>query len=199
MDVQSVRGFEALARERLSPAAYAYYAGGAWDELTLRENEAAFTRRTLIPRVLVDVGTVDASTTMLGTTVALPLALAPAALQGLAHADGELVPARAASRAKLIYCLSTFSSRSLETVAAAGRGTRWFQLYVLRDRGRTAELVTRAAAAGYKALILTADLPRAGYRERELRAPLVQPGVLGNVGVMGGDVFLEGFGGVVDP
>ncbi len=199
MDVQSLRDFEALARARLSPAAYAYYSGGAWDEQTLRENEAAFVRRTLIPRVLVDVSTIDPSTTMLGTTVALPVALAPAALQGLAHPEGEFVPARAASRAKLIYCLSTFASRSLETVAAAGRGTRWFQLYVLRDRGRSAELVARAVAAGYKALILTVDLPRAGYRERELREPLLQPGELGNVGPMGGADFLEGIGGEIDP
>ena len=83
------------------------------------------------------------------------------------------MPARAASRAKLIYCLSTFANRSLETVAAAGRGTRWFQLYVLRDRGRTAELVARAAGAGYKALMVTVDLPQAGYRERELRDPVL--------------------------
>ncbi|MFI5262671.1 MAG: alpha-hydroxy-acid oxidizing protein, partial [Candidatus Limnocylindrales bacterium] len=168
MEVQSLREFEALARERLSPAAYAYYAGGAWDEQTLRDNEAAFARRRLMPRVLVDVGAVDPATTMLGTPVAMPVALAPAALQGLAHPEGELVTARAASRAKLIYCLSTFANRSLETVAAAGRGTRWFQLYVMRDRSRTADLVARAAAAGYKALVTTVDLPYAGYREREL-------------------------------
>ncbi|HXX61608.1 MAG TPA: alpha-hydroxy acid oxidase [Candidatus Sulfotelmatobacter sp.] len=199
VDVQSLRGFEPLARERLSAAAYAYYAGGSWDEQTLRENEAAYARRTLIPRVLVDVGTIDPGTTMLGTAVSLPVALAPAALQGLAHPEGEYIPARAASRAKLIYCLSTFANRSLETVAAVGRGTRWFQLYVLRDRGRTAELVARAAGAGYRALMVTVDLPQAGYRERELREPVLQPGELGNVGPLGGADFLEGIGGEVDP
>jgi 4-hydroxymandelate oxidase len=199
VDVHNLRAFEALARERLTPAAYAYYAGGAWDEQTLRENEAAFTRRTLLPRVLVDVGTIDPGTTMLGTPVALPVALGPAALQCLAHPEGELVPARAASRAKLIYCLSTLSNRSIETVAAAGRGTRWFQLYVLRDRGRTEELVARAVAAGYKALILTVDLPQAGYREREYREPLRNAGELGNVGAMEGPDFLSGLGGEIDP
>lgn len=199
MDVHSLREFEALARKRLDPAAYAYFAGGAWDEATLRDNEAAFGRRRLLPRVLVDVGAVDPSTTMLGTPVAMPVAFAPLALQGLAHPEGELVPARAASRAKLIYCLSTLANRSLETVAAAGRGTRWFQLYVLRDRGRTSDLVLRAAAAGYKALVLTVDLPRPGYRERELRAPLRDHGELGNMGDVTGPDFLTSIGEEIDP
>ena len=145
-------------------------------------------------------GTIDPGTTMLGTPVALPVALAPAALQGLAHPEGESCRRGPRRAAKLIYCLSTFANRSLETVAAAGRGTRWFQLYVLRDRGRTAELVARAAAAGYRALMLTVDLPLAGYRERELRDPLLPARASwATSGDMGGADFLEGIGGEVDP
>ncbi|MGZ3632090.1 MAG: alpha-hydroxy acid oxidase [Candidatus Limnocylindrales bacterium] len=199
MDVTNLREFEVLARERLDPASFAYYAGGSWDEVTLRENEAAFARRRLLPRVLVDVSAVDASTTLLGSRVALPIGIAPAALQGLAHPEGELVSGRAAARAHVLFCLSTFSNRSLETVASVGRGTRWFQLYVQRDRARTEALVARAAAAGYGALVVTVDLPVAGYRDRELRAPLTDEGELPNVGELGGADFLHGIGHQIDP
>jgi len=120
MDVHALADFEALAREALSPEAWGYYAGGAWDEVTLRENEAAFRRRFLRPRVLVDVSRVDTATTILGERISLPVGVAPVALQGLAHPEGEVVPARVAGRTGLPYVLSTFSSRSLETVAAWG-------------------------------------------------------------------------------
>ena len=87
-----------------------------------------------------------------------------------------------AANSRLLYCLSTFSNRPLEDVAAVGRGTRWFQLYVQRDRGRSEEMVRRAAAAGYGAIVLTVDLPTAGYREREIREPLADGGRLPNIG-----------------
>lgn len=198
MEVRNLREFEELARLRLPPSAFAYYAGGAFDEVTLRENEAAFARRVLRPRVLVDVAQVDPGTTMLGRPVALPIGFAPAALQGLAHPEGEVVPARVAAKARVVYCLSTFSSRSLETVAAVERGTRWFQLYVLRDRERTARLVARAADAGFRALVVTVDLAVPGYRERELRQPLKGPAT-GTVGQLSGDEFLAAIGDEIDP
>lgn len=181
MDVHALADFEPLAQASLSPEAYAYYAGGSWDEQTLHENEAAFARRVLRPRVLVDVSSVDPSTTMLGAKVSLPIGFAPVALGGLAHGEGEVVPARVAGREGLIYGLSTLSNRSIETVASVGRGTRWFQLYVQRDRGRTAALVGRAVEAGYAAIVLTVDLPPPGYRIRELRRPVPDVGPLGNV------------------
>ncbi|HEX5466717.1 MAG TPA: alpha-hydroxy acid oxidase [Candidatus Limnocylindrales bacterium] len=199
MDVHTLREFEALARDALSPPAYAYYAGGAFDELTLRDNEAAFARRRLRPRVLVDVSHVDCGTTLLGTPFAAPIGLAPTALQGLAHPEGEVLAARAAARSHCLYCLSTFSSRSLETVAAVERGTRWFQLYVQRDREKTRRLVERAGAAGFRALVVTVDLAVPGYRDRELRQPL-EGAVTGSVGTLeGGDEFLEAIGAEVDP
>jgi 4-hydroxymandelate oxidase len=180
--ITNLREFEALARTRLSPPAYAYYMGGAWDEATLRDNEAAFGRRRLLPRVLVDVATVDPSTTLLGQRVAMPIGFAPAALQGLAHVDAEVIPARVAVRTGLLYCLSTFSNRALEDIAAVGPGPRWFQLYVQKERSRSEEMVRRAAAAGYGALVLTVDSASAGYRERELRDPILEGGSLPNVG-----------------
>jgi isopentenyl diphosphate isomerase/L-lactate dehydrogenase-like FMN-dependent dehydrogenase len=199
MEVYALREFEALARDRLTPEAYAYYAGGSFDEQTLRENEAAFARRTLRPRVLVDVSRVDLATTMLGTPVAAPFGLAPVALLGLAHPEGEAVAARAAAKAHLIFCLSTFASRSIETVAAVGRGTRWFQLYVLRDRAGTRRLVERAVAGAFRALVVTVDLAAVGYREREMRQPLPAT-VARDGGVLESDeVFGEAVGAAVDP
>ncbi len=180
--IANLREFEALARERLSPSAYAYYAGGSWDEQTLRDNEAAFARRRLLPRVLVDVAKVDPGTSLLGRAVALPVGFAPAALQGLAHPDAELVPARVASGSGLLYCLSTFANRSIEQVAGSGPGPRWFQLYVQKDRAASEAAVARAVAARYDAIMLTVDFAAAGYRERDLRDPVVDEGLLPNVG-----------------
>ncbi len=183
MDLASIVNlaeFEALARDAMDPAAFDYVAGGAWDEITLAENEAAWRRRRLRPRVLVDVSRIDPSTTMLGTTTALPLAIAPMAVHGLAHPDGEIATARAAAAASVPFTLSTMSSKSIEEVAAATPGgTTWFQLYTQADPGRTRELVDRAAAAGFRALIVTVDLPRLGYRERDRRSGFELSG-LGN-------------------
>ena len=170
--ITNLRQFEAAARERLGSAGYAYIAGGSWDEQTLRDNEAAFARRRLLPRVLVDVSAVDLSTTMLGRPVAMPVGFAPVAQQGLANPDGELVPAHVAAGAGLVYCLSTLATRSIEDVATVGPGARWFQLYVQEERGLSEAAVRRAEAAGFEALVLTVDLSVPGYRERELDDPI---------------------------
>jgi 4-hydroxymandelate oxidase len=162
--------FEGPARDRLHPAAWAYYAGGAWDEATLRENHAAWDRYRLRPRVLVDVSAVDLSTTLLGRPVSLPVGIAPAALHGMAHPEGELATARAAAAAGVVAVISTVASQTVEAVAAAAPdGLRWFQLYVQRNRDRTRDLVQRAEAAGYSALCVTVDLPVMGYRDDILR------------------------------
>jgi 4-hydroxymandelate oxidase len=149
-------------------AAFDYIAGGAGDEITLADNIGAWRRWRLRPRVLVDVSAIDTSTTWLGTSVAFPVGVAPMAFQHFAHPDAEGATARAAARAGVVMCLSTLSSRTIEDVAEAG-GPRWFQLYVHRDRGVSAELVRRAEAAGYSALVVTVDLPIAGRRERDFR------------------------------
>jgi isopentenyl diphosphate isomerase/L-lactate dehydrogenase-like FMN-dependent dehydrogenase len=130
----------------------------AWDAFRLR------------PRVLTGVSEVDLSTTILGRPAALPIGIAPAALHGLAHPDGELATARAATASGAIHVVSTVASHTIEAVAdAAPHGRRWFQLYVQLDRSVTRDLVQRAAAAGYEALCLTVDLPVLGYRDEILR------------------------------
>jgi 4-hydroxymandelate oxidase len=166
----NVGDYERLAEERLPAGAFGYFAGGAGDEVTLRENVAAYARYRLRPRVLVDVSTVTTATTVLGTEVSMPLLVAPTALQRMAHPDGEVATARAAAAAGTIMCLSTIANSSPREVAeAAPDAPRWFQLYVLQDAARTRELVAAVAELGYSALLLTADTPYLGRRERDVR------------------------------
>ena len=160
---------ETLAQQQMSPMAFDYYAGGAEDEITLRENRAAFGRIALRPRMLVDVNTIDTSTTVLGQRVAAPILVAPTAMQRLGHPDGELATARGAGAAETLMLVSTLATTSLEDIAAAASGPLWFQLYVYKDREITRTLVERARAAGYRALCLTVDAPHAGRRERDMR------------------------------
>jgi 4-hydroxymandelate oxidase len=168
--VVSLHDFEPLARVAMDRTSYDYIAGGSWDELSLAASEAAWKRRILRPRVLVDVARVSTATTLLGEPASMPVAIAPMAVHGLAHPDGEVASALAAAAAGVPFILSTMSSRSLEEVAAAiPSATRWFQLYVQADPRNTRRLVERAAEAGYGALVVTVDLPVLGYRERDRR------------------------------
>ncbi len=160
---------EALAREKLPPATYDYFAGGAEDETTVRSNRRGFEELAIRYRVLVDVSRRDSSLDLLGARIPAPIVVAPMAFQRLAHPDGECAMARGAQAAGLPMTLSTFSTMPLEDVCAVGPGPRWFQLYVHRDRGITRELVQRAHAAGVQALVLTVDVPEVGRRERDIR------------------------------
>ena len=168
-DPINVADFEKLARERMEPSAYDYYAGGANDERTVADNLRAFDRWVIRPRMLAGVSDADTSTTVLGLPLTLPVALAPTAFNRLGHPDGELAAARASGTAGTLMCCSTIASWSLEEIAAVATGPLWFQLYVYRDRDVTRDLVRRAEAAGYRALILTVDTPRLGRRERDVR------------------------------
>ena len=158
----NVYDFEALARSRMEPGAYDYFAGGAADERTLAENCRAFQRIAFRPHVLIDVSVVDPSTRVLGRPLSFPVMLAPTALNRLGHPDGEVAAARAAGAAGTAMVLSTTASSTIEEVAQAASGDLWFQLYVYRDRSVTHDLVQRAEASGYRALVLTVDLPRMG-------------------------------------
>jgi isopentenyl diphosphate isomerase/L-lactate dehydrogenase-like FMN-dependent dehydrogenase len=172
----NVADFERVAEARLEPAAWGYFAGGAGDERTLRDNVEAWSRWQLRPRLLVGVGETSAATTVLGTRVAMPLLVAPMAFLRLAHADGEPALARAAAAAGTILCLSTFATATPAEVAAAAPGApRWFQLYVFADRALTDDLVAQAIEAGCSAVVLTADLPVVGRRDRELRTGWAPP------------------------
>jgi 4-hydroxymandelate oxidase len=173
----TVDDYEDLARARMEPTAFDYYAGGAGSEWTLAENRRAFDRWVLRPRVLVDVANVDLRTTVLGEPWPFPIGLAPTAFHKLAHPDGELATARAAAGLGATMVLSTVSTIRLEDVAAVG-GLRWFQLYVFKDRAVTEQLVRRAEAAGYAALAVTVDVPFVGRRYRDERnAFSLPPGI----------------------
>lgn len=176
---------EERARAVLDPAVYDYYAGGANEERTLADNVAAWGRYRLRPHVLRDVSGVDPRTTVLGTSVGAPILIAPMAYQRMAHDDGERATARAAASVGSLLVVSTLATVRLEEVAAAApNAPRWFQLYVHADRGFTEELVDRAAAAGYRALVLTVDTPLLGYRPRDERNAFTLPAGLemANVG-----------------
>lgn len=176
IDVTRLDDLEALARERLTPNAYDYIAGGSDDEYTLRENRAAFARIPLLPRVLVDVRDRQLATTLLGHQMSMPVLVAPMGFQALNHPDGECAVARAAAESGVTMVVSTAANYSLEQVAAAAPDApRWFQLYVYRDREVTRDLVQRAAAAGYKALCVTVDTPLVGRRERDVRNHFTLP------------------------
>lgn len=156
-----------------------YYSSGAWDEITLRDNRAAFERVKLRPRMLIDVSDRNLNTSILGQSLQLPLLIAPMAFQCLAHPDGEVATALAAASAGVGMVLSTMATKSIEEVAVAchdySNSLRWFQLYIHKDRGLTSALVERAYAAGYKALCLTVDAPVLGQRERDKRNEFVLP------------------------
>jgi isopentenyl diphosphate isomerase/L-lactate dehydrogenase-like FMN-dependent dehydrogenase len=186
----NVYDYERLAEETLDANAHAYFAGGAGDEVTMRENLAAFERRKLRPRVLVDVTAVTTRTTVLGTEIALPIMIAPLALQRMAHPEGEVATARAAAAAGTVMCLSTAATaRPAEIAAAAPGGMRWFQVYVFDDRSLTEELIAEAVENTFSALVLTVDTPYLGRRERDLRIDFKVPEHL----TMSGDLFGEGF------
>lgn len=170
-----VDDFEALARERLPPDVWAYLSAGGADEITLANNRSAFDAIAVTPRVLRDTSTVDTTCRVLGTSLALPVLLAPTALHRLVCADGELAAARAAAASETVFVLSTMASLPIAEVGPACTGRMWMQIYIQRDRGKTLDLVKRAEDAGATTLCLTVDTPCAPPRYREQRTPL-QPG-----------------------
>ncbi len=176
--------YEQAARDLLDPAVYDYYAGGAGDERTLAENVRAFDDWVLRPRVLRGVGRPDPSTRILGTDLACPVIVAPWAYQWMARPEGECATAAAAAREGTVMVVSSTAVEQLETIAAAAAGPKWWQLYVFTDRGWTREMLQRAAAAGYEAVVWTVDMPVPGTRNRDARNGFVMP-----VGVTGDLVF----------
>jgi 4-hydroxymandelate oxidase len=159
---------EEVAAKKVSAPAWAYVQGGAGEERTLRANREAFQRRTLRPHVLVDVTTLDLTTTLLNEKVSAPFYVSAAASQGILHPEAEAGTARAASAANIIAMFSTLSTISLEQIAhAAPKGPRWFQLYLQPDFAVTRKLVERAEKAGFTALVLTVDMPVQAARDRQ--------------------------------
>ncbi len=194
VDVINLLELEAQAKAKLSPMAYDYYASGAHDELTLRDNVAAFARASLHYRVLVDVSARDLSTTVLGQRVSMPVLVAPTAFHKLACADGEVATVRAAGAAGTAMTLSSLSNTPLEEVTAAATGPVFFQLYVYKDRKATEAVVARAEAAGCSALVLTVDAPYLGRRERDVRNRFVLP-----AGLEVANMVPAGYGAIARP
>jgi L-lactate dehydrogenase (cytochrome) len=175
----SVADLRLQCKRRLPKGVFHYIDGGAEDERTLDRNTAGFARLEFRPRVLRDVSNIDTSTALMGRTVAAPLILAPTGFTRIADPEGELAVARAAARVGLPYSLSTMGTRSIEEVAAVCDGPKWFQVYAWRDRGLVADLIGRAAAAGYEAIMLTVDTAVLGRRERDVRNGLTLPPKIG--------------------
>ncbi len=177
--VANVADYRRLARRRLPRGVFDYVDGAAEDELSLRRNIEAFRRLEFRPRVLSDVGKIDTSTTLLDRRIPVPVILAPTGFTRIATPGGELDVARAAARAGLPYTLSTMATRSIEDVASVSGGPKWFQVYVWRDRGMVKELLARAAAAGYEAIVITVDTAVLGRRERDVRHGFTLPPKIG--------------------
>ena len=168
-----------LARARLPRGIFDYIDGGAEDEITMRRNSDAFRDYEFVPRILRNVADIDTSTTLLGRTLSSPLIFSPTGFTRIAHSQGELSVARVAATHGLPYCLSTLSTRSIEEVAAVSNGPKWFQVYVWRDRGLVRDMLSRAQAHGYEAIMLTVDTAVLGRRERDVRRGFTLPPKLG--------------------
>jgi len=179
----TVEDMRRIAKRRLPRGVFDYIDGGAEDERTLANNSAAFGQIEFCPNILRDVSEIDVSSTLLGKPVSMPLVLAPTGYTRLTHSEGELSVARAAERAGIPYSLSTMSTRSIEEVGSVSNGAKWFQVYTWKDRGLVREMVERAAASGYEAIILTVDTAVLGKRERDARRgfsipPRIGPGTI---------------------
>jgi L-lactate dehydrogenase (cytochrome) len=174
-----VADIRALARGRTPKSVFDYVEGAAELELSKEQAVAAFNRVVFSPHVLRDVSRVDTSTTILGREASLPVVFGPTGFTRMMHAAGESAVARAAGRAGFPYTLSTLGTTSVERLGADAPTTdRWFQLYVWRDRGRSSDLIARVAASGYRALVLTVDVPVAGARHRDVYNGLTIPPTL---------------------
>lgn len=186
-DAICIADFELLAKMKMAATSWEYVCAGAGDELTLRWNSEAYQRIRLRPQILMDVSQLDTRVNLFGVEHAFPILLAPTAAQTLVHPEGELATARGAGAAQTAFVVSSFSSKSLEEVAAVATSPLWFQLYAQADHGFTRDLVQRAEAGGYQALCLTVDTPITGARNRETRANVTLPAMPN----------LEGFKGVI--
>ncbi|MCW1887555.1 alpha-hydroxy-acid oxidizing protein [Luteolibacter flavescens] len=174
-EIASVEDYEALARERLPASVWAYLNGGSADELAMRANREALLRIKVLPRLLRPMQGAHTRLTLLGTELAHPVIIAPTAFHRMFHPEGELATALGAAATESPMVVSTSATHTLEDIAATSRTPLWFQLYIQPDREFTIALAQRAEAAGYKALVLTADAPLNGLRNREQRAGFSLP------------------------
>ena len=168
----NIADLRAVAQRRVPHFVFEYVEGGAEDESTLRANRSAFEKLRLVPRTLVDTSNRSLKTEILGRPAAAPLAIAPTGLNGMLHADGDIGLARAAARLGIPFTLSTMSTTRLEDVAKQAGGRLWMQLYVMKNRAVAEDIMTRASAAGFEALVFTTDANVFGSREWDRRSYL---------------------------
>jgi (S)-mandelate dehydrogenase len=173
--VVSIEDLRAMARRRLPRAIFDFFDGGAEDEVTLRENRAAFERVRLLPKVLVNVAKVDMTAELFGQRATLPLAIAPTGGISAGRAGAELALARAAKAFGVPFTLATPAAFTIERVAEEVGGRLWFQLYAVREHEFREKLILRAKNSGYEAMLVTVDLPVSGKRERDPRNGFVTP------------------------
>lgn len=200
INIVTLRDLESEARNVMAPFGFAYVSGGAGDEWTMRENQAAINRWVINPDFMNGTGSADTTTTLLGTKLSYPVIAAPVGNQGSVHAQADLPNLKGTNAAGTLYCVSSVSQLSVEEIASAAEGPKWFQLYIPRDRGFAREMLQRAKAAGYQAIIVTADVNVTSNRERSMRLqgaaiPNLKmgnvpktPGVTGNPMDMKGDM-----------
>jgi L-lactate dehydrogenase (cytochrome) len=174
-NIACIEDLRALARRRVPRAFFEYADSGSYNEETLRANRSDLAAIKLRQRVLVDVSQRSLTTTVVGQTVSAPLILAPVGLTGMQHGNGEILCAQAANEAGIPYTLSTMSICSVEDVAQATRKPFWFQLYVIRDRGFSKDILERAVAADCNVLVLTVDLQVLGQRHRDIKNGMTVP------------------------
>jgi len=174
-NIACIEDLRALARRKVPRAFFEYVDGGSYNEETLRANRAELEPIKLRQRVMVDVSERSLATSIIGHKVSAPFALAPIGLCGMQYGDGEILSAQAAEEAGLPFILSTMSINSIEQVAEATTKPFWFQLYVIRDRGFSKDILSRAAKAGCSALVLTVDLQVLGQRHRDIRNGMTVP------------------------
>ena len=174
-NIASIEDLRLLARRRVPRAFYDYAASGSYNEETLRANRVDLEAIKLRQQILVDVSQRSLATTVVGQKLAVPLILAPVGLLGMQHGDGEILAARAANAAGIPFTLSTMSICSIEDVAQATGKPFWFQLYVIKDRGFSKDLLARAKAAKCNALVLTVDLQVLGQRHRDVHNGMTVP------------------------
>lgn len=172
---RNIADLRLLARTKLPRMVFDYIDGAAEDEITLARNTDRLRAHTLHWSVLKDISVIDTATTIMGARSALPFLISPTAASRLFHYEGESAVARAASKAGMIYAMSTIGSTTVENAAKATPGPKWFQVYVWKDRGLVREGLARAKAAGFTALALTVDVPVGGNRERDPRNQFTIP------------------------
>jgi len=183
IDVVNLRDLEVEAKEILPPYSFAYISGGSGDEWTMRENEAAFNRWVIEPHYLAGVKTPDLTTSVLGSELSLPVITAPMGGQGIAHALKEIPNVKGTNSAGTLYVNTSVSHLSMEEIAASSAGPKWFQIYFPANRDYARELLQRAKAAGFTAIVITVDSTTFSNRERPIRLGIVAPNLGAGNGV----------------